>query len=251
MAPTFKISDEVRDVLRAAEITETTVRITQQLDRALYVQVNKVLEGAGGKWNRKAKAHVFSRDPRESLGLAVETGAAENRQQRLQAFYTPDALADRVAELAECAEGHLLLDPSAGHGALLDAVRRRLGKDVGATAIEVDDEAFPILHEKGYVGTIIDFLTVEPADVFDRIVMNPPFTKGQDIEHVTHALKFLKPGGRLVAIMSPTWQTKQERRSAEFRKLVSGQCKVQEVPPGTFADTDVWTVIVVVDPEVA
>ena len=35
---------------------------------------------------------------------------------------------------------------------------------------------------------------------FDRIVMNPPFTNGDDIKHIMHALKMLKPGGRLVAI---------------------------------------------------
>ncbi len=30
--------------------------------------------------------------------------------------------------------------------------------------------------------------------------MNPPFANGQDIKHITHALRYLSPGGRLVAI---------------------------------------------------
>ena len=30
--------------------------------------------------------------------------------------------------------------------------------------------------------------------------MNPPFAQGADIEHITHALTMLKPGGRLVAL---------------------------------------------------
>jgi 16S rRNA G1207 methylase RsmC len=30
--------------------------------------------------------------------------------------------------------------------------------------------------------------------------MNPPFANGDDIKHITHALKMLNPGGRLVAI---------------------------------------------------
>lgn len=30
--------------------------------------------------------------------------------------------------------------------------------------------------------------------------MNPPFQDGVDIEHIRHAVKFLKPGGRLVAL---------------------------------------------------
>jgi Methyltransferase small domain len=35
---------------------------------------------------------------------------------------------------------------------------------------------------------------------FDRVLMNPPFANGSDIKHIKHALTFLKPGGRLVAI---------------------------------------------------
>jgi hypothetical protein len=37
---------------------------------------------------------------------------------------------------------------------------------------------------------------------FDRVVMNPPFDHGADIKHVEHARKFLKPGGRLVAVVA-------------------------------------------------
>ena len=36
---------------------------------------------------------------------------------------------------------------------------------------------------------------------FDRIVMNPPFSRDQDARHVNHAFSFLKPGGKLVAIV--------------------------------------------------
>ena len=35
---------------------------------------------------------------------------------------------------------------------------------------------------------------------FDRIVMNPPFANGADIQHIRHALTFLNDGGKLVAI---------------------------------------------------
>ena len=45
---TFKISDAVRDVLARSVITATSVRLPPgQLNRKLYEQVNKTLEGAG------------------------------------------------------------------------------------------------------------------------------------------------------------------------------------------------------------
>ena len=37
---------------------------------------------------------------------------------------------------------------------------------------------------------------------YDRIIANPPFTKNQDIDHVMQMWNFLKPGGRIVSIMS-------------------------------------------------
>ena len=85
----FHITDTVRDVLARSTITATSLTLPEQLDRKTYDAVNKALSGAGGRWDRKAKAHVFNRDPREVLGLAVETGKATNVRTKLQAFYTP------------------------------------------------------------------------------------------------------------------------------------------------------------------
>lgn len=46
-----------------------------------------------------------------------------------------------------------------------------------------------------------DVLTLgDELGQFDRIVMNPPFAHGADIDHIKHAYRMLKPGGRLVAI---------------------------------------------------
>src|SRR5690606_8609414 len=45
-------------------------------------------------------------------------------------------------------------------------------------------------------------LDYEASERFDLIVMNPPFSKEQDIDHVLHAWEMLHLGGLLVAIMS-------------------------------------------------
>ena len=37
---------------------------------------------------------------------------------------------------------------------------------------------------------------------YDRILMNPPFEKLQDIDHVRHCFDQLKEGGVLVAVMA-------------------------------------------------
>jgi 16S rRNA G1207 methylase RsmC len=80
--------------------------------------------------------------------------------------------------------------------------------------------------------------------------MNPPFSKGQDIQHVTHALGFLKPGGRLVAIMGAGVTFRQDKRATEFRELVQAMGgTIARLPEGSFksSGTMVNTVIVVID----
>lgn len=67
--------------------------------------------------------------------------------------------------------------------------------------------------------------------------MNPPFSRDQDVRHVCHAFTFLKPGGKLVAIVgsySLNGKTEDRRR---FGDLIRQYGRVvDDVPPGTFAN---------------
>ena len=72
---------------------------------------------------------------------------------------------------------------------------------------------------------------------YDRIVMNPPFSEGRDIQHVRHAYELLKPGGRLVAIMGESAFTNQSRRATEFREWLEEIGGTDEkLAEGTFMD---------------
>lgn len=278
---TFKISDDVRDVLARSTITATTVALPDgQLERKLYEQVNKALEGAGGKWNRSKRVHVFERDPREALGMAVETGKATNVRTALQAFYTPEALAERVVRAVGISEddrvvrarsGHatarpLALEPSVGDGALAVALIKAAGGHVFLTSCDIDPVATAAAKPRliaayraakqsaelaASVATQVhthDFLKTSLKDsvAFDYIVMNPPFAKGADMKHVTHAYKLLAAGGRLAAIMWPGWQTAQTKAAEAFRELVEAASgTVEDIEAGTFEHTGVATVLVV------
>ena len=266
---TFKISDAVRDVLSRATITATSVTLNDgQLDRKLYVEVNKALAGAGGKWSRKVQAHLFERDPREVLGLAVETGEATNVRAALQAYYTPPALARRVIELSGTKAGDRVLEPSVGEGALVLALAEVIGPDFDLVAYELDDVATQkcgamlsdkvdswALYRRDFLDVRADdaddpLAAVKPGKILrpvDVVVMNPPFASDADIRHVTHAWQFVKPGGTLVAVMWPAWHrspsTAAQRAFADLVRSVDGE--VEDVAPGTFEHIDVATVIVV------
>lgn len=49
-----------------------------------------------------------------------------------------------------------------------------------------------------------NFLETVPTGDFDYVVMNPPFYGQHYAKHVNHALKFLKPRGKLMAILPIT-----------------------------------------------
>jgi len=71
MAVNKNVPQDVLAILSAADVDDTLLTMNSgQLDRKMYLAVNKVLEMMGGKWNRKQKGHVFS-FPREVGKLPV------------------------------------------------------------------------------------------------------------------------------------------------------------------------------------
>ena len=273
---TFKISDEVRDVLARSTITATSVKLPDgQLERKLYEAVNKALEGAGGRWDRKSKTHLFNRDPREALGLAVETGKAQNLRTKLQAFYTPPDLAEKMVAASGIADHRavvraragdrfgrpLALEPSVGEGALAVALIKAAAGQVALTACDTDEVALKVaepaivaaykaegVKSPTYQIHTHDFLLVSAHDSvrYDFIVMNPPFTGGADMAHVTHAWKLLAEGGVLVALTSPAWKTANTKAAIAFRDFVLiHNTLVEDIPAKTFEHTDIATVLLV------
>lgn len=248
----MKLSQEALTTISTGVVDLNTFTITAgQLDRKLYLEVNEALENIGGEWNRKLKAHIFDADPTGKIEDLLLTGETINEKQLYQFFETPRDVAERVVELADTQKGMTLLEPEAGRGALLDAV-----PDVGArhvTAVELDPKHISILQQKGYYTVHQDFMTypLPSTDIpaWDRIIMNPPFTRQQDIDHVLHAFDLLSPGGRLVAIMSPGFTFRQNKKSVEFRELVELCGSYEPLPDDSFKDsgTGVNTVIVILD----
>ncbi|MEQ6475132.1 PLxRFG domain-containing protein [Comamonas sp. wu1-DMT] len=72
---------------------------------------------------------------------------------------------------------------------------------------------------------------------YDRIIMNPPFSKGRDIQHVRHAYELLRPGGRLVAIMGEGAFFHGNKAAEDFRTWLDDLGATSErLPDGSFMD---------------
>ena len=205
------IDDATVGVLRRATISGDVLKLPEeQLDRDLYVKVDKALKAIGGRWNRKAGGHVFGEtDSAERLAAILATGEVRPID-KLGYFPTPAPLVDRLLELAEVGPEHTVLEPSAGQG----AISRRLLEIVPAAqlhVVELQQKHADILAGQGYEHlTVGDFMEADFPCRFDRIVMNPPFERLQDIDHVTRAFGLLGPGGRLVSVMAAAAGTRHK-----------------------------------------
>src|SRR4051794_39937550 len=115
---------DVLDVLRRSTIDADGLTLPGQLDRADYVNVNKFLETAGAKWNRKAGKHMFNAPAAKGrLTALLDTGTVVDSKKTYNAFYTPADVAERLADLADLEGGHFCLEPSAGEGAIAKVLR--------------------------------------------------------------------------------------------------------------------------------
>lgn len=213
----MKIDTDVLAVLSTATLDGNSLVLVGQLDRRLYEKTNKVLEAAGGKWNRKAKAHVFDTPANDRLEQILLSGAVEVPKDDFEFFPTPPDLAHYLVSLAHIEPGERALEPSAGQGAIA-AVMVEAGAEVDC--YELMGANAEALAAAGMRVRQVDFLAVEPQPLYSVIVMNPPFSRGRDIQHVLHAHRFLQPGGRLVAVMAAGASFRQDRRAVAFREAV-------------------------------
>lgn len=197
----------------------------------------------------------------ETIGDARtrEDDPLENRKTtpaRAFGFYpTPHSLAERICAKMPYSETPLrILEPSAGTGnfAFKLAAREALhGKSIRhrVDAIEIQPSLAAALRAAGTLNSVTtgDFLKMPPTPIYDGVVMNPPFDLERDIDHVTHALKFLKPDGWLMSIMSAGTEYRETRKAAAFRKLLADRKGwMIDLPHGAFAEvgTHVNTVLV-------
>jgi predicted RNA methylase len=101
-------------------------------------------------------------------------------------------------------EGKRILDPSAGSGALLDAIAswKSRKKSTNFYAVEIDQELRYVLQGKDYLVLDSDWLQYSEPTSFDAIAMNPPFSDG--IRHILKSWDYLAAGGILCSVVPKT-----------------------------------------------
>lgn len=145
-------------------------------------------------------------------------------------FPTPASLARRMVEMLDIQNGNEILEPSAGTGSLLEACVSWLcarAPEVRATLTVVEQNArlCEFLRSEGFTEAYQADIMAVSGEV-DRVIMNPPYENKQDLRHVRHCFGMLKPGGRMVALISAGFQYRADRETMEFREWLQAETVV-------------------------
>ena len=189
-----------------------------------------------------ASTHAMLLDPSVPELVALSAAASKRPTQtkrseeqiRLQQFSTPLPFAFLAAKAAAITPADVVLEPSAGTGALAGFAKRA---GAGLVANEIDPRRRALLEivtgqrASGYDAAQIDDL-LAASTMPSVVLMNPPFASSVDraddphmaARHLLSAMKRLAPGGRLVAIMPPRFSPERE---PDHWKALAAQCAIR------------------------
>lgn len=190
------------------------------------------------KWTlldiNKALAEFYGEVLPDAEAEGVKPSASTAVAKDLQFYWSPPAVVAAALEHAGISPresysygrempDYRVLEPSCGDGRILDELRERGCRALG---FEYHPARAAEARAKGHSVVTANFLEQAASPEFDKVVMNPPFYGRHYVKHVRHALKFLKPGGTLVAILPATAHYDHGELNGDWRDL----------PVGSFAE---------------
>ena len=158
-------------------------------------------------------------------------------------FYpTPKHLIERMLspwknEWGYSLKGKTILEPSAGKGDILDFLtgkdlephhRRSHTRADRVYCIEQDPELQATLQGKGYRLIHSDFLSYEGDYAFDLILMNPPFSNGDD--HLLKAWTILEAGDIVCILNAETIRNPYTKVRQLLKRIIDEHGSVEFVP---------------------
>lgn len=132
-------------------------------------------------------------------------------------------------------DGKSILEPSAGSGNIADYLR-----DKGAIVdcCEINRDLREILRLKNHSVIERDIMELNIPKKYDLVIMNPPFERLQDIEHIKKSFEFLAEGGTLRSIISPSITFHGSKKAIELRSwLESVKATFTDLPEKSFAES--------------
>ena len=106
---------------------------------------------------------MFNHNPKSDIDKLIKSGEFDLSEEKIwrekvQFYPTPSKIVDIMIKMANLKKNDVVLEPSAGRGAILD----RLPDYVKTVAVEFDESNVKTLHEKGHRAPVRKHKTVFP-----------------------------------------------------------------------------------------
>ena len=216
-----EILDALGNTINSLVGGENYYKPTYQLSEIAWKEYADIFKKLGGKYVSKDKGFKFKED---ISGIIQKIVDEKDFNFNVLDFYpTPEELVIQCIEALNIPEyGFIgkILEPNGGTGAFIS----KLPEDCQITTYELDPSLAKNLKAKFPLVEVFnqDFLLVEPEPIYDYVVMNPPFNtetkKNIWMAHINHAKKFLRKGGKLVAIVPGTFIYSSTKEISQFRE---------------------------------
>ncbi|MGI0646865.1 DUF4942 domain-containing protein [Pseudomonas aeruginosa] len=173
---------------------------TYKLSSDISKQVEAAISAMGGVTRRRNAFtwFEFPYDPRPAISDVMVSGCIPDQVSH-QFYPTKEFLARMAVDYAGIQPGDEVCEPEAGLGGIAQYIPADQ-----LTCIEVSPLHCTVLEAQGFKTINADYLKWaenQPGPQFDRIISNPPFSKGRAVLHMQASATMLRPGGRLVAIL--------------------------------------------------
>jgi hypothetical protein len=136
--------------------------------------------------------------------------------------------------------GKSILDPEAGKADILDFIKEHSRGNPEMFAIEIEPDLQSILHSKKYDVIGDDFLQYDGDIFFDLIVMNPPFSNGD--QHLLKAWDILKDGEIVCLLNAETILNPYSNKRKLLKRIIEEHGSFEIVEDG-FVDAERKTLI--------
>lgn len=226
-----------------------------QLPAATYRDVRRVLDDFGFAWSRSHQAHIGVEEDLPALIQALDAREYQTIQKSHEFFPTSADLASALAKLLAndiMVERPVILEPSAGNGALVAAILEHIPtalvialepvpKLASALRTRFADDARVDVRATTFETFIEERAGAPMPCIFDGILMNPPFRKAQ--EHIALARSTLRRGDTLISVAPPS----ALRADTDLgRFLAEHDAYVESLGPSAFkeAGTNIETALV-------
>lgn len=197
------------NVRRSRESTDYTFSTSSTYySKQAIAEAGDILASIGGQEiSSRSGIFQFDYDPTNAIHYVIRTGTIPNWKDH-QYYPTQEQLAVDAAIELDVHDNDICLEPSAGQGNLAKFLNKQ------TTCVEVSGLNCEILKSKGYKDTIeADFISWASKNTgkltFNKILMNPPFSKSQASNHLLAASNLLASDGKLVAILPSSLKDKE------------------------------------------